>query len=49
MKNTHKCLLFKQVSVFGTVQGTLLSLLALLVWVALPLLVFVKKGSRRDF
>jgi Cu-processing system permease protein len=34
---------------FGTMQGTLLSLLALLLWVALPLLVFVRKVSQKDF
>jgi Cu-processing system permease protein len=34
---------------FGTLQGTLISFFALVLWIVLPLLLFVRKVSHKDF
>jgi Cu-processing system permease protein len=34
---------------FGTLQGTLISFFTLVLWIVLPLLLFVRKVSRKDF
>ncbi|QHT68335.1 ABC transporter permease subunit [Rhodocytophaga rosea] len=34
---------------FGTLQGTLISFCTLVLWIVLPLLLFVRKVSRKDF